>query len=329
MSKIAFFGTPEFAAIIFEGLISYCSERGHTIRFAVCQPDRPQGRGQAVSPPPIKTIALQHRIEVLQPLTLKAGTPDGDTFFQTINETALDLAIVVAYGHIIPKRILELPRCGFVNVHASLLPRWRGASPIQRALLAGDKKTGVSIMDLVPEMDAGDVYEMRSIPILEQDSAATLSQRLATLGLETLLGCIEKILDGQIQKIPQPNFGITFAPKLQKKDGLIQWGSSAIEIINHCRAMDPWPQSYTYFNGHIVKLFDAHIPPGIAQFEASEEAGIILSTENALTVSCGDRAVSFREIQFEGKRRMLYSDAVNGHLIKKGDRFSESPSSLA
>src|SRR5688572_13480404 len=166
MSKIAFFGTPEFAATIFEGLISYCRNNGHTIGFAACQPDRPRGRGQNILPPPVKTTALQHGIEVLQPQTLKSGTPDGDLFFQTMKSASLDLAIVVAYGRIIPKRMLELPRRGFVNVHASLLPRWRGASPIQRALLAGDTTTGVSIMDLVPEMDAGDVYEMRSIPIL-------------------------------------------------------------------------------------------------------------------------------------------------------------------
>src|ERR1051325_6070284 len=132
MARIAFFGTPDFAATQFEGLISYCEQNGHTIAFAVCQPDRPLGRSQKPLPPPVKTVALNHKIPVFQPQALKSGTADGDSFFHTLKESELDLAVVVAYGRIIPARMLVVPRCGFVNVHASLLPRWRGASPIQR-----------------------------------------------------------------------------------------------------------------------------------------------------------------------------------------------------
>lgn len=321
MSKIAFFGTPDFAATIFKGLLTYCKQNGHTTQFAVCQPDRPKGRSQTLEPPRVKTIALENQIEVLQPLTLKAGTPDGDAFYERLSMAQLDLAIVVAYGRIIPKRMLVLPKRGFVNVHASLLPRWRGASPIQRAIAAGDVQTGVSIMDLVPEMDAGDVYQMRALPILKQDNAATLTEKLSQVGLDTLLESLEGILRGELPKIPQSQEGITFAPKLTKEDGQIPWEKSAQEIIDHSRAMDPWPQSYTHLKGRTVKLFGAHAAL-TKTLDEDVSPGTIISLDNALTVRCANEEVAFAEIQFEGKRRMSIRDVINGNLLRQGEQFS-------
>jgi methionyl-tRNA formyltransferase len=325
MARIAFFGTPDFAATQFVGLISYCEQNGHTIAFAVCQPDRPLGRSQTPLAPPVKTVALKHKILVFQPETLKSGAPDGDSFFQMLKESELDLAIVVAYGRIIPTRMLVLPRCGFVNVHASLLPRWRGASPIQRAIQAGDKLSGVSIMDLVPEMDAGDVYAMRSLSILPEDTAATLTSRLAILGLETLCACIDPILKGELKKTPQPQTGITFAPKLEKKDGLIDWKKSAAEIVWHERAMDPWPQAYSYLKGKAVKLFGAQVSGLNAK---DKEEGTVVALDESMLVKCADGCVSFNFLQLEGRNKMRVKDACNGKLIRVGDQFSTESLSL-
>jgi methionyl-tRNA formyltransferase len=326
MSRIAFFGTPDFAATLFEGLISYCQENGHTIVLAVCQPDRPVGRSQTLSAPPVKITALKHGIPVYQPTTLKAVSDEGAHFHQLLQNSALDLAIVVAYGRLIPTRMLSVPKHGFINVHASLLPRWRGASPIQRAIQAGDKETGVSIMDLVPEMDAGDVYEMRSIPILETDNAATLTSRLAVLGLETLLGCLEPILNSQLSKTPQPPDGITFAPKLEKMDGLINWHTLPSNIVHHSRAMDPWPAAYTKLHTKTVKLFGARISD--MQISNDVLPGTIVACHDEMVVACDGGAVAFSDVQFEGKNRMRVRDAVNGHLVRDGDQFSSESESL-
>jgi len=319
MARIAFFGTPDFAATQFEALIGYCNENGHTIVFAACQPDRPVGRSQKLTPPPVKVVAEAHQIPVFQPQTLKSQTPDGDNFYQILADSALDLAVVVAYGRLIPTRMLALPKRGFINVHASLLPRWRGASPIQRALLAGDKETGVSIMELVPQMDAGDVYEMRATTILPDESAGALTKRLAELGSATLQSCLEPILDGSKSKTPQPQDGITFAPKLEKSDGLIPWDKSAIEIANHSRAVDPWPQAFTYLHGKTVKLFGAKS----ACLKSDKIVpGTIIEAADVLTVACGDGAVSFDSVQFEGRKQSSIRDALNGKLLHIGEQFS-------
>lgn len=324
MARIAFFGTPDFAANQFDTLIGYCREHGHTILFAVCQPDRPIGRSQKLVPPPVKAIALNHQIPILQPQTLKAGSQDGEEFYQILKDAALDLAIVVAYGRLIPTRMLALPKRGFVNVHASLLPRWRGASPIQRAIMAGDAKTGVSIMELVPEMDAGDVYEMKSLEIGKDDTAGSLTERLAQLGSATLLSCIEQILDGTKAKTPQPNTGITFAPKLEKSDGLIPWEKSNIEIFNHARGVNPWPQAFTYLKGKMVKLFGAIVVDEsvLSPTSLSATPGTIVKASETLTVACGRGAVCFDSLQFEGRRQTSISDALNGNLIQVGDILS-------
>lgn len=328
MANIAFFGTPDFAATIFYGLVNYCKENGHTIDFAVCQPDRPKGRSQTVvEVSKVKSIAIENQIEILQPSTLKATSDDGDAFYQKIKNRNLDLAIVVAYGRIIPNRILALPAKGFINVHASLLPRWRGASPIQRAIQAGEQSTGVSIMDLVQEMDAGDVYSMSSIPIEKEDDSATLTSKLADLGLAALLNSFEKILNGEMEKFPQELSGVTFAPKLVKEDGKIPWEKSASAVINHVRAMNPWPQSYTYHGKRMIKLFDARLPNDNSLRNAASP-GEIVGIEKNLLVQCADRPVAFSMIQFEGKNRMTIRDVINGKLLCLGDRFSDHPSAI-
>lgn len=276
-------------------------------------------------PPPVKIIALNNQIPIFQPQTLKSGSQDGDEFYQILKDASLDVAIVIAYGRLIPTRMLALPKRGFVNVHASLLPRWRGASPIQRAIMAGDAKTGVSIMELVPEMDAGDVYEMKSIEIAESDNAASLTQRLTHLGSETLISCIEQILDGTKTKTPQPTTGITFAPKLEKSDGLISWEKASVEIFNHARAVNPWPQAFSYLKGKMVKLFGATV---VDDDELSAAPGTIVDALETLTVACGRGTICFNSLQFEGRKQTSILDALNGHLIQVGEQFSTQLATL-
>ena len=277
-------------------------------------------------PPPVKVIALNNHIPIFQPQTLKAGSQDGEEFYQILKESALDLAIVVAYGRLIPTRMLALPKRGFINVHASLLPRWRGASPIQRAIMAGDAKTGVSIMELVPEMDAGDIYQMDSIEIQKSDNAGSLTERLAHLGSATLLSCIEQILDGTKSKNSQPKAGITFAPKLEKNDGLITWEKSNIEIFNHARAVNPWPQAFSYFKGKMVKLFGAMVVDDNAALSATP--GTIVDASETLTVACGSGKICFSSLQFEGRKQTSILDALNGKLIHVGEQFSTQPATI-
>jgi methionyl-tRNA formyltransferase len=317
MAHLAFFGTPEFAVPSLLGLHRFCQTHGHTLALVVCQPDKPSHRGKQMHEPPVKTFAKEHGLTVLQPITLKKGTEEGDAFFETLQKANIDLAVVVAYGRILPQRLLDLPTRGFVNVHASLLPRWRGAAPIQRAIEAGDAVTGVSIMDLVLELDAGDVYTTATMPIDPEDDSQTLSPKLAQLGQETLVNCLPRILDGSLAKTPQPHEGVTYAHMLAKKDGEINWQDSAQTIVNRARAMQPWPGSYTLHQGKVIRLFK----PSFAANQTHEQAlpGLVLQNQPALVVQAGQGQVAFLEGQLEGKKRLPMRELLNGYPLEKGN----------
>ncbi|MFZ9886268.1 MAG: methionyl-tRNA formyltransferase [Myxococcota bacterium] len=314
MARLAFFGTPAFAL---PSLTALLEERanGHEVCLVVCQPDRPKGRGKAVQFPPVKELALAHSIEVAQPCTWKKGTPDGDHFRAKLAALDLDLVVVAAYGRILPRGVLALARRGFVNVHGSLLPRWRGAAPVQRAIEAGDEVTGACLMDMVEELDAGDVYASAQIPIAPDDDGESLSQKVAVIGHDLLRTHLAALLEGSLSRRPQPSEGATYAHMLQKEEGLVRWTSSAQDVVNHARAMTPWPGAYTMLDGEVLKLFGPHVH---ASRETLAAPGTVLGTSPGLVVATGDGAVCFAEAQLPGKRRLLVEELVRGRSIPPG-----------
>jgi methionyl-tRNA formyltransferase len=317
MARLAFFGTPDFAVPSLEALLA-ARGRGHEVALVVCQPDKPKGRGKAMQPPPVKARALEEGLAVAQPATLKKGTPDGDAFRAQLAALELDLAVVAAYGRILPRGVLALPKRGFVNVHGSLLPRWRGAAPVQRAIEAGDDVTGACLMDMVFELDAGDVYACAEVPIAADDDGGTLSEKVARLGHDLLVTHLEALLAGHLVKTPQPEEGVTYAHMLKKEEGEVRWKRSAREVVDHARAMHPWPGAYTLLEGEVLKLFQ----PRVSERRVDDaEPGTVLASDDGLHVAAGEGAVRFAEAQLPGKRRMPVGDLVRGRPIEAGTRL--------
>lgn len=315
MARIAFFGTPELAARQLRALI----ESKHEVVLVVAQPDRPRGRGQKLEPPPTKALALERGLEVAQPETLKKDTPSGEAFFHLFSAKNVDLAVVAAYGRIIPRRLLDLPPRGFVNVHASLLPRWRGAAPIQRAIESGDSTTGVCLMHMVPELDAGDVYAHAEIPIAPDDDGETLTRKVAELGADLLASRLDLLVQGALPCVPQPAEGVTYAEQLSKDEGKIDWTRGARRVRDHARAMFPWPGAWTLLGPDVLKLFRPE------HSSLRGDAGVVLHAgADGLVVGTGDGAVKFSEAQLPNKRRMLVSDLVRGHVIPTGSVLGEA-----
>lgn len=315
MARLAFFGTPDFAVPSLEAVLA-TRELGHEVVLVVCQPDRPKGRGKSVLPPPVKVCAAAAGIPVAQPATLKKGTPAGDEFFDRFSDLRVDLAVVTAYGRILPRRLLALPPRGFVNVHASLLPRWRGAAPIQRAIEAGDAQTGVCLMDMIFELDAGDVYVERRMPIAPEDDAATLTPKLAALGKATLLEHLPALIEGKLPKTPQPSDGVTYAHMLRKEEGNLDFAQPAVDLCRQVRAMHPWPGSYTTLEGEVLKLFVAR--PVEDPRAITAPPGTILSVGEELVVATRDGAIAFGEGQLPNKRRMPIAELLRGRPMATG-----------
>lgn len=316
MARLAFFGTPDFAVPSLEALLHFDA---HEVVCVVCQPDRPKGRGKAVQPPPVKVCAQNAGLSVLQPTTLKKGTPDGDSFYDEFQKLQVDLAVVTAYGRIIPRRVLATPARGFVNVHASLLPRWRGAAPIQRAIEAGDAETGVCLMDMVFELDAGDVYAQANLAIAPDETSAELTPRLATLGKEMLIRHLDDLLAGRMTKTPQDETKVIYAHMLRKEEGKLDWHKPTRQLMNHVRAMHPWPGSYTSFGGEVLKLFAA------AEVRVDEKSppGTVLENTPRLLVATKDGAIAFGEGQFPGKKRMPFDVLMRGKEIPLGSVLAD------
>ncbi len=251
-------GSPEFAVPSLERLAQLVDLVG-----VITQPDRPAGRGKALTPPPVKQTALRLGLPVFQPERLRA--PEA---FAQLQSWAPDLIVVTAFGQILRQNVLDLPRYGCINVHASLLPRWRGAAPIQAALLHGDSETGVTIMKMDAGVDTGPILAQKSEPILAEDDAATLSTRLAHIGADLLVATLPGYLDGEIKPQPQPTEGAVYAPMLKKEDGLLDFNRPAEELVNRVRAFNPWPGAFTYYQGNFLKiqkaraLPDPALPPG-------------------------------------------------------------------
>lgn len=308
MARLAFFGTPALAAVQLEALLA----SSHEVVLVVAQPDRPAGRGKQLQAPPTKVLALARGLEVAQPETLKKDTPSGEAFFALFSSKNIDLAVVAAYGRIIPRRLLDLPPRAFVNVHASLLPRWRGAAPIQRAIEAGDDKTGVCLMHMVPELDAGDVYAQAEVAIAPEDDGETLTAKVAAAGAALLTKHLDALVAGALPRLPQPAEGITYAEQLTKDEGRIDFAKSARRVVDHARAMHPWPGSFTTLGDEVLKLF----APSMAQGRGAP--GEVIAAGDGIVIACGEGAVRFADAQLPNKRRMPVAELVRGRPIAAG-----------
>jgi methionyl-tRNA formyltransferase len=302
--KLIFAGTPEFAAQALSAIVA----AGHEVALVLTQPDRPAGRGMALQPSAVKKVALAHGIEVFQPLTLKDAEAQAK-----IAAVGAEVMVVAAYGLILPQAVLDMPRFGCINIHASLLPRWRGAAPIQRALLAGDAETGVCIMQMEAGLDTGPVLLRGAFPIEATDTTASLHDRLAGLGARL---CVEALGKLPLPAEAQPAEGVTYAHKIEKAEAVIDWTKPAIELDRHIRAFNPFPGAQAVFGGQTVKLWQASPVAG------SGPVGSVLAVDKKqIVIACGAGALAVSELQKAGGKRLPVQQFLAGHPLKVGDRF--------
>lgn len=295
--RIIFAGTPDFAAQHLHALLT----SQHEIIAVYTQPDRPAGRGKKLTPSPVKMLALEHNIPVYQPASLK-----DDDAQQTLQSLNADLMIVVAYGLLLPKVVLDAPRLGCINVHGSILPKWRGAAPIQRALWAGDKETGVTIMQMDEGLDTGDMLHIASIPVTPDDTSATLYEKLAELGPSALLYVLDNI--DSVTPKKQNNDDATYAKKLSKEEALIQWNDSAEQIERNIRAFNPWPVAWTKVDSQNIKIWSAEV----IDLTTTEVPGTILRADKqGIVVATGNGVLRITRLQIPGKKALPAADVVN------------------
>ena len=299
--RVAFFGTPDFAVPCLERVIA---SGAHSVVVAVTQPDKPKGRGMELVPPPVKVVAAAAGIPVLQPASVRKPP-----FAPELAAFAPDVAVVVAYGKILPPELLAVPRLGCVNVHGSLLPRWRGAAPIQWAVIAGDETSGVCTMKMDAGMATGDLLLVREVTLAADETAGSLFARLAPLGADLLLDTLDGLEKGTITPRKQDDAKATHARMLEKDDGRIDWSKSATEVDSHVRGMSPWPGAFTkYDGGKVLKVHRVQVSPG----EGGPPAGTIVKERGAIEAVCGRGRVTLLEVQAEGGKRMSAVDFWRG-----------------
>jgi methionyl-tRNA formyltransferase len=307
--RVVFMGSPDFAVPPLRALLG-----AHDVALVVTQPDKPAGRGKRLLPPPVKEVAQAAGVPVLQPLSVRK--PE---IAETLRATRAELAVVVAYGKILPRAVLDAFPRGCINVHASLLPAYRGAAPIQWAILRGETETGVTIMQLDEGMDTGPMLRKRSIAIAPDDTAGTLFERLAPLGAELLLETMDDLARGTLVPEAQDHTRATHAPMLDKDHGAVDWTRSAVEVSCHVRGMDPWPGAFTALDETRLKLFR---PTVVADTGQPGEAGEILAVDaRGLVVACGQGTVAIAELQAAGGRRMAARAFASGHTLAAGTRL--------
>jgi methionyl-tRNA formyltransferase len=306
--KILFMGTPEFAVPSLEILLKH----DDSVIGVVTQPDRPKGRGKQPAPPPLKIFAEAHQLSVLQPERVRS--PE---FLELFRRLAPDLVVVVAFGQILPKEMLEQPRLGCINVHPSLLPKYRGAAPLNWTILRGEKKTGVTIMQMDEGMDSGDILLQEETAIGDQETVGELHDRLAVRGAQLLMETIGMIEADAIRRVPQDHAAATFAPRLKKEDGVIRWDADVRGIVRLIRGLSPAPCAYTFFDGKILRIFQA------AEMDTPSPAppGTLSISGNELLVSAANGMVSLLDVQLEGKKRMPVREFLRGCRLKPGDRL--------
>lgn len=304
--RIVFMGTPDFAVPALNKLLNGKDK----VVAVVTQPDRPKGRGKKLSPPPVKVVAEKAGIPVLQPTKIRT-----EEFASTLKSYLPDLIVVAAYGRILPVSILELPRLGCINIHGSLLPRHRGAAPIQWAIIKGDKEAGITIMQMDAGMDTGDILLPAAIPVAEDETAGTLFGKLAELGGATLIQALDQLRQDKLLPIKQDHSLATAAPPLTKEDGCLNWNKPAAEL--HCliRGLDPWPAAYSFIDGQRFRFFT----PEIIHKKGNQPAGtLILADHQGLLIATAQDCLLIKEIQPEGKKRMTVEAYLCGHPLAPG-----------
>ena len=309
--KVAFAGTPEFAAAALEAILA----AGFDVPLVLTQPDRPAGRGMKLTPSAVKQLALARGIAVDQPEKLRTEEQRA-----RLAACAPDLLVVAAYGLILPKAVLELPRLGCLNIHASLLPRWRGAAPIHRAIEAGDAETGITIMQMDEGLDTGAMLLRRALPIAADDTSASLHDRLAALGGECIVDALAALQRGELVATPQPAEGVTYAAKIGRAEAAIDWARPAAEIERAMRAFDPFPGAASSLRDTVVKCWSGKVVPG------SGEPGSVLAVDDeGITIACGRDALRCTVLQRPGSKRLPAGEFLRGFPVSIGERFVSAP----
>ena len=305
--KLIFMGTPDFAVPCLEALL----DAGHQVLAVFTQPDKPVGRKQIMTPPAVKICALSHGLTVYQPDTLRSGEA-----MSVISVLSPEAIVVAAYGKILPKEMIDLPRYGCINVHGSLLPKYRGAAPIQWSFINGDSETGVTIMQMNEGLDTGDILTKAVVPIAQDDTAESMFDKLSVMGSELLVETLESLQKGEITPQPQDVSEATYAPMLNKDISLIDWNKPAQAVHDLIRGLYSWPIAHTFLGGKKLKIFSSIVS------DDSGEPGTVIST-SPLTVACGSGSVIIGTLQLEGKKAMDQKDFLAGHKLAAGDRLGE------
>lgn len=309
--RVVFMGTPDFAVKSLDAVL----KAGHEVKGVITQPDRPKGRGKKMLPPPVKERALQLGLPFYQPQSVK-----DEAFLALLKRLEAEVIVVAAYGRILPQSVLELPLFGCINVHGSLLPQYRGAAPIQRAILNGDKETGVTIMQMAAGMDTGDILLKKAVPIGENDTTGQLFERLAYLGGELLVDALEALAAGRLQREKQNEAEATYAPMLSKTDEIIDWQKPAYILHNQVRGLNPTPGAYTFFNGERLKIWETQV----LDDNQNRPAGNVLKVDGeGLVISCQEGALKLLTVQPAGKKIMSFKDFVNGVTFDMSSRLGQ------
>jgi len=306
--RLTFAGTPEFAALALQALI----DAGHEIPLVLTQPDRPAGRGMKLKMSPVKEIALGAGLDVAQPENLKT-----DAARQPILDARADVMIVAAYGLILPQSVIDMPRLGCINIHASLLPRWRGAAPIHRAIEAGDSETGITLMQMDKGLDTGAMLARVALPILTTDTTGSLHDRLAELGAREIVRLLPDLAAGKISATPQDDALATYAAKISKDEARLDWRRPAEELDRKIRAFNPFPGAYGLLGEATLKIWQARPVPG-----SGAPGSILALADGALHIACGAGALAITEVQKAGGKRLPVSAFLAGHTLKVGDTLS-------
>ena len=312
--NIIFMGTPDFAVGTLDALV----EAGHRITLVVTQPDKPKGRGKEIQMSPVKETALKHNISVYQPLRAREAS-----FIEEMRALRPDVMVVIAFGQILPKELLSVPRYGCVNIHASLLPKYRGAAPIQWAVINGDKKTGLTTMLMDEGMDTGDMLEKREITLDEKETGGSLFDRLSLLGGELILSTLDGLEKGTLVRTPQNHQEATYVKKIPKSLGEVDWTMDGEAIERLIRGLNPWPSAYTWLNGRMLKLWEAEVLPAetrknLGNGEESICGQILSATEAGLKVQTGNGILNITSLQLEGKKRMDTAAFLRGFTVQEG-----------
>ena len=326
--RIVFMGTPDFSVPALKALV----EAGHQVIAVVTQPDKPKGRGKEVQMTPVKIQAMEYGIPVYQPAKVREAS-----FVEVLKGLEADVYVVIAFGQILPKAVLELPKYGCINIHASLLPKYRGAAPIQWCVIDGERETGITTMMMDVGLDTGDMLEKAVIPIEEKETGGSLHDKLSMAGGDLILSTLKKLEEGTLVRTPQTDEGTCYAKMLTKSLGDIDWNQGAVSIERLIRGLNPWPSAYTMWNGKTIKIWAADVIAGREAADFLSESGVpaetgtapgtvVCSDKRRLVVCTGGGLLSIRELQMEGKKRMDTPAFLRGYPIPAGDMFVKKES---